>query len=194
MISPKLEGRTAARARPLFYRVTFDQFGTSMTPAKIRNRLAVVPARVFVEACTRLAQVQDDEAIRRIAWEYRTIVDWWVEHEQTGHAQAGWERWLALACEAEDRRRVSLERDTWPCAVEELRTPDAEVLALANPLALFEEGRALRHCVYAYAGKCRDDQARLFSARMWHQGRVERATIGLWRGLNRPGFPGGSFP
>ena len=80
-----------------------------------------------------------------------------------------------------DRRRVSLERDTWPCAVEELRTPDAEVLALANPLALFEEGRALRHCVYAYAGKCRDDQARLFSARMWHQGRVERATIGLWR-------------
>ncbi|MBK9669405.1 MAG: hypothetical protein IPO74_05475, partial [Thermomonas sp.] len=73
-------GHDAARARPLFYRVTFDQFGTSMTPAKIRNRLAVVPARVFVEACTRLAQVQDDEALGRIAWEYRTIVDWWVEH------------------------------------------------------------------------------------------------------------------
>ena len=174
-------GHDVTLARPLFYRVTLDQFGTSMTPAKIRNRLAVVPARVFVEACTRLAQANDDEALGRIAWEYRTIVDWWVEHEQTGHAQAGWERWLALACEAEDLRRVSLERDTWPCAVEELRTPDAEVLALANPRALFEEGRTLRHCVYAYADNCRDDQARLFSARMWHQGRVERATIGLWR-------------
>ncbi|MBK6415362.1 PcfJ domain-containing protein [Thermomonas sp.] len=43
---------------------------------------------------------------------------------------------------------------------------------MATPLALFEEGRALRHCVYAYAGKCRDDQVRLFSARMEHQGRV----------------------
>lgn len=55
------------------------------------------------------------------------------------------------------------------------------MLALTSPLALFEEGRALRHCAYSYVEKCQGDQTRLFSARMWHQGRVERATIGLWR-------------
>ena len=55
------------------------------------------------------------------------------------------------------------------------------MLALRTPLALFEEGRALRHCAYSYAGKCENDQVRLFAARMHYQGRIERATIGLWR-------------
>ena len=55
------------------------------------------------------------------------------------------------------------------------------MLALRTPLALFEEGRALRHCAYSYAGKCENDQVRLFAARMHYQGRTERATIGLRR-------------
>lgn len=172
-------GHDAAIPRPLFYRVTFDQFGTSMTPASIRNRLAVVPQRVFAEARTRLANAHDDEAVQHIAWEYRTIVDWWVACEPTEHARVSWERWLSLACEEEARRCAALETTTWPCALEELRTPTAEVLALATPLALFEEGRELRHCAYSYVENSRDDKLRFFSARMWHQGRVERATIGL---------------
>jgi len=72
-----------------------------------------------------------------------------------------------------------MDRITWPCAIEELRTPEAEALAPCTPLALHEEGRMLRHCVYNYVGMCRDDKVRLFSARMWHQGQIERATIGL---------------
>ena len=59
--------------------------------------------------------------------------------------------------------------------------PEGEVLALTTPLALFDEGRALRHCAYSYIGKCEDDQVRLFAARMQHRGRTERATIGLRR-------------
>lgn len=174
-------GHDAVAARPLFYRVTFDEFGRSMRPAAIRNRLAVLPGRVFTEARARLALATDELEAQEIALAYRGIVNWFVTCEPEGQEQASWDRWLLLTREAEDRRRATLEPATWPCALEELRTPEAEVLALATPLALFEEGRALRHCAYSYVAKCRDDQARLFSARMWHQGRVERATIGLWR-------------
>ena len=174
-------GRDASVAPPLFYRVTCDEFGRTMTPAAIRNRLAVLPVRVFTEARNRLAVATDELEANEVALTYRGIVNWFVTCEPKGHEQASWDRWWALACQDEDRRRATLEPATWPCAVEELRTPEAEVLALATPLALFEEGRALRHCVHSYVAKCQDDQARLFSARMWHQGRVERATIGLWR-------------
>ncbi|MBZ4184777.1 PcfJ domain-containing protein [Thermomonas sp. RSS23] len=174
-------GHDAVVARPLFYRVTLDEFGCSMTPAGIRNRLAVLPGRVFTEARARLALATDELEAQEIALAYRGIVNWFVTYEPEGHEHASWDRWLVLVREAEDRRRATLEPATWPCALEELRTPDAEVLALATPLALFEEGRALRHCAYSYVSKCRDDQARLFSARMWHHGRIERATIGLWR-------------
>lgn len=173
-------GHDAIRPRPLFYRVTLDQFGGSMTPSIIRNRLAVVPGKVFTEARQRIARAVDDFEAHEIALAYRAIVDWFVANEPEGHEHAGWNRWLTQAREAEDRRRATLEPATWPCALEELRTPEADVLALVTPLALFEEGRALRHCVYAYVSKCKEDQVRLFSARMWHHGRIERATIGLW--------------
>lgn len=174
-------GHDAVAPRPLFYRVTMDEFGATMTIARIRERLSVVPRRVFTEARARMAQAHGGDELLQASLEYRTIVDWFVAAQPEGHEQASWHRWLFLAQEAEQRRRVAMEPITWPCAVEQLRTPEAEVLALATPLALFEEGRALRHCAYSYVAKCRDDQARLFSARMWHQGRVERATIGLWR-------------
>ena len=106
--------------------------------------------------------------------------------------QASWYGWLLLAQEAEQRRRVAMESITWPCAVEQLRTPEAEVLAPATSLVLFEEGRALRHCAYSYVAKCRDDQARLVRPRIWHQGRIERATIGpvaRTAGLAHLGYP-----
>lgn len=174
-------GHDAELPRPLFYRVTFDEFGRSMTPCAIRNRLAVSPGRVFTEARTRLALATNDLEAHEIALAYRGIVNWFVTCEPEGHEQASWDRWLVFSREEEDRRRATLEPAIWPCAVEELRTPEAEVLALATPLALFEEGRTLRHCAYSYVAMCRDDQARLFSARMRHQGRIERATIGLRR-------------
>lgn len=135
-------GHDAERPRPLFYRVTFDEFGRSMTPGAIGSRLAVLPRRVFTEARVRLAQATDDMHAHEIALTYRGIVNWFVTCEPEGHEQASWDRWLAFAREAEDHRRATLEPATWPCAVEELRTPEAEVLALATPLALFEEGRA----------------------------------------------------
>lgn len=174
-------GHDAAFPRPLFCRVTMAEFGATMTISRIRERLSVVPRCVFTKARARMAQARDGEDLLQVALAYRTIVDWFVTCQPEGYARAGWFRWLALAHEAEERRQITPEPTTWPCAVEELRTPEAEVLALATPLALFEEGRALRHCVYRYVAKCRNDQARLFSARMWHQGRIERATIGLWK-------------
>ena len=174
-------GHDAAFPRPLFYRVTMDEFGATMTMARVRERLSVVPRRVFTEARTRMGRALGAEGLLDVTIAYRTIVDWFVTSEPDGYQEAGWSRWLTLAHQAEERRRAELEPATWPCAVEELRTSDAEVLALTTPLALFEEGRTLRHCAYNYVEKCESDQARLFSARMWHQGRVERATIGLWR-------------
>ena len=174
-------GHDARVPRPSFLRATFDQFGASMDVIKIRERLAVVPTRVFIEAQERMAESMDRDVLREVALDYRGIVDWWVACQPSEHANASWSRWRQLAEEAEARHRASIDTATWPCAIEELRTPEAEVLALSTPLALFEEGRTLRHCAYSYVPKCRDDQARLFSARMWHQGRIERATIGLWR-------------
>ena len=77
----------------------------------------------------------DDLQVHESALAYRAIVEWFVTCRTEGHDQAGWSRWLALAREAEDRRRATLHPAVWPCALEELRTPDAEVLALATPLA-----------------------------------------------------------
>lgn len=174
-------GHDARVPRPSFLRATFDQFGASMDVIKIRERLAVVPTRVFIEAQERMAESMDRDVLREVALDYRGIVDWWVACQPSEHANASWSRWRQLAEEAEARHRASIDPATWPCAIEELRTPEAEVLALSTPLALFEEGRALRHCAYSYAGKCEADQVRLFAARMHHQGRTERATIGLRR-------------
>ncbi len=175
-------GHEARIPRPLFYRVTMDEFGLTMTAARIRERLAVVPTRVFAEASNRLYAAAGNDAIREVALEYRTISAWWVACNAQVHAQAGWARWLELARTEDARQRMAAESSSWPCALEELKTPTAEVLALSTPLSLFEEGRALRHCAYAYVGRCLGDQVRLFSARMEHQGSTERATIGLQHG------------
>jgi hypothetical protein len=173
-------GNGVRRPRPLFYRVTFDQFGPGAGIRTAQERLAKVPRPVFVAANARFGEVIRDEAAAGLALEYRAILDWWVESSpQRALARAGWDRWLDLARAADARRRAAAEASSWPCAVEEMRTRDAEVLALATPLALFEEGRALRHCVHGYVSKCRDDRVRLFSARLRHQGRTERATIAL---------------
>jgi len=180
-LSLTARGHDARVPCPSFLRATFDQFGASMDVTKIRERLAVVPMRVFIEAQERMAESVDREVVREVALDYRGIVDWWVAYTPNEHVNAGWARWRALAEEAEARHRASIDSATWPCAIEELRTPEAEVLALNTPLALFEEGRALRHCAYSYADKCEDDQVRLFAARMHYQGRTERATIGLRR-------------
>ena len=172
-------GHDAEVPRPWFYRVTFDEFGRSMSPAAIRNRLAVVPQRVFGEARRRLARAPGHDELHEVALAYRGIVNWFVTCEPEGQEAANWQRWLELAAEAEARHRASIDTTTWPCAIEELWMPEGEVLALTTPLALFEEGRALRHCVYSYIGKCEGGQVRLFAARLQHRGRQERATIGL---------------
>ena len=173
-------GSGVHRPRRLFYRVTFDQFAQAAELRTARERLAKVPRPVFVAAQVRFGDAVTMEGAATLALEYRTILDWWVEDSPAReHVLAGWGRWLALAQVEDARRRAAAEASSWPCAVEQLRTPEADVLALVTPLALFEEGRALRHCVYAYVAKCKEDQVRLFSARMRHQGCTERATIAL---------------
>ena len=175
-------GHDAGTPRPLFYRLTMDEFGRTMTPCRIIERFAPVPKRVFTEARDRLDGAKDAQALRDAALEYRAIVDWWVACTPQEHAQGSWGRWVALARAEDARHRAAMDASSWPCALEELKTPVGEVLALSSSLSLFEEGRALRHCVYAYLEKCRQDRVRLFSARIRHEGRIERATIGLQRG------------
>lgn len=175
-------GHDAELPRPAFYRILVDEYAHGMAVADVRERLVNVPRQVFTEARLRFRCADDEATLHATGLEFRTIVDWWVEHQLQEHAAAGWNRWLELARAEYQRRRAAIDTGTWPCALEELRTPDAEVLALATPLALFEEGQALRHCAYAYLEKCRNDQVRLFGASMRHHGRVERATIGLQRG------------
>lgn len=176
-------GSAQGPPRPMFYRVTFDQFGPGAKIDTARERLGKVPRPVFLAAAQRFHDVADGDAAQELAPAYRAIVDWWVESTPPRVlAQAGWERWRALARAEDARRRAAAAAASWPCALAGLRTPTAEVLALGTPLALFEEGRALRHCIYAYVDRCHEDHIRLFSARMRHQGRIERATIGLRQG------------
>ena len=93
-------GHDAVVPRPLFYRVTMDEFGATMTIARIRERLSGVPRRVFTEARTRMAQAHGADELQRTSLEYRTIVDWFVASQPEGHDQASWSRWLALAHQA----------------------------------------------------------------------------------------------
>lgn len=173
-------GHEARLPTPLFYQVTLDQFEQPMGAGEIRHRLLLTPPRLFQEAAQRLAAAASPARQQRVALEYRAILDYFMDI-RPDVGDAGWARWLALAEEDAARRRAALKPASWPCAVEQLRTPDAEVLALATALSLFEEGRALRHCAYSYVEQCRRDHVRLFSARMHHHGRSERATIGLMR-------------
>ena len=174
-------GHGAELPRPAFYRTIMDEYAHDMTVSAVRERIGNVPMQVFVEARRCLRAAECEAALRDAGLQFRTILDWWIEHQPREHADAGWHRWLQLARAEDQRRRATLDSTTWPCAPAGLRTPEAEVLALATPLALFEEGQALRHCAYAYLDHCRDDHVRLFSASMRHHGRLERATIGLQR-------------
>ena len=172
-------GRGAEHPRPAFLRVTMDIHETTVLPDHILGKQLFVPGCVWNEARARFRAAGTHDQLALVSWQYRVILDWWVAYSPLPHAEAGWARWLALAQEEEGRRKARMQTTPWPSAVEQLRTPTAEVLALCTPLALFEEGCALRHCAYLYVDYCQMDRVRLFAARMCHQGRTERATIGL---------------
>lgn len=174
-------GHDAESPRPAFYRAALDQFERNTSASTVSKYFGKTPPRVFAEARKRFRAMHEPDGLKRIGLEFRAILDWWESHEDTQFEQAGWQRWLALAQEADARKKVAMQATTWPCAVEQLRTQDAEVLALSNQAVLFDEGCRMRHCVYNYLQACQDDQIRLFSARMRHRGRTERATIGLTR-------------
>lgn len=177
-------GHQAVMPLPSFYRATLDQFVSTMHVERIRELLAEVPKRVFIEAQRRMRAVAGCDGACEVALEYRGILDWWEKHQPVEHLDASWQRWLALVEEEDARQRAVLAENPWCCAIEKLQTLDAEVMALDTPLALFEEGRMLRHCAYKYVDKCRDGDVRLFSAQLHHQGQLERATIGLVRVLD----------
>lgn len=171
---------------PALYRATYDKFGPGMSPNQIMEHLAPLPAQFFPRARERAASCQDQHAFRLfLQSEYRLVLDWLLERAkmipELPSPEGGWAAWVRSAREVDLRKRAKVSVESWPCAIAAWRTPTAEAIALATPLALFEEGCALRHCAFGYADRCNRGEVRLFSARMRHHGRIERATIGLYR-------------
>lgn len=174
----------ATPLRPAMYRATYDRFEGRTTPTRLRELLAPLPPTFFMLAQAAAGHCQtENELTNFLRVEYGLVLDWWLSRALNKPKPLAptnsWTTWVRKASEQQQRQRAKVDATSWPCAVMGFSTPVAEVIALSTPLALFEESCTLRHCAYAYVDACKQGRVRLFSARLRHQGKAERGTIGL---------------
>lgn len=176
----------ASPLRPALYRATYDVFDAGVSPRSLRESFAPLSPLFFAQAQTAAALHPSGVALQEfLRTEYRPVLDWWLDRSKQTPKKTKptgkWSAWVRKAREEQARQRARVSTESWPCAFASWHTPEADVVALATPLALFEEGSSMRHCAYLYADRCSTGHVRLFSARLRHHGRIERATIGLER-------------
>lgn len=85
--------------------------------------------------------------------------------------RAPWVWWLRSAREASTRDRLaaqSRDREPWPAPVEAAQIGGWAVVPLRDPLALWEEGRAMHHCIALREADCQASQVWAASIRCGH--------------------------
>ena len=90
----------------------------------------------------------------------KRVVDWvhqtGQEHLTRAQRQAGW-RWLvSKSLQWEEHKKVVLQLfgESWWVPATELTIGDFEFRFLSNPLEVWEEGQAMRHCAYDLVPRC----------------------------------------
>lgn len=187
LVLAMLHAQGPAGARPLspiLYRVAYDRFEAGTTPMRLQALLEPLPARFFSVAQAAADRCHSaDRLTSFLRNEYCLVMDWWLfrarSHCDTALPAGTWTQWLRLARQDQARDRARIRTASWPCPLMSWRVPEATVIALSTPLALYEEGCALRHCAYDHVDACKLGRVLLFSARLRHQGKAERGTIGL---------------
>jgi len=145
------------------------------------NIPGLVIRTIFMEAHERRRQISHEkfmaDSIQICQWA-ETI------HPALNKTQirAGWPYLLRKAREWEQLQLEQVKaRDVyWQCAHPVIRLENRVVVPLTTELALLEEGRVMRHCVYRYLAKCIRGDVRFFSIRAPSDGK-RLATVGITR-------------
>lgn len=139
--------------------------------------------RQYVRECRRRRALPEFRTYRRAvqSLDLRSVLDWCVNggrraRELDKHATwSGIERrsrlWHGRIWQAPHKQAdLSWSSALGPCEISGVR-----VIPLTTSRALWEEGRAMQHCVVTYATKCAMGGYRLFAL----VGEMERATLGI---------------
>lgn len=137
------------------------------------NNLAHVPPlflRAAWKACAAAEYEGECQAETRatfIAQQIRPVAHWFFQSGawQTADAallKSGWAI-LTRHCAEWMDEQVRRARPAWSLAVPSMDWKDYRLVGLDNDQALFEEGKAMRHCVGGYGNRCRTSSLRIYS-------------------------------
>ena len=180
-------GNGARLRKPSTCRVVLDAWN-DVDASCIDDCIAELPPRMLLQFLHRAEDAHDHAATRTATHEIGKVLEWWRQLGDTqpaGLALAGWKRWLALADEAMERRRIKMSNLAWNSPITEFGNDSGRAVALTNALALFEEGEKMRHCIDSYRGDCLDGDYLAFHAVFDTNGKRRPATVGLSKSDNR---------
>lgn len=139
--------------------------------------------RQYVRECRKRKALPEFRTYRRAAetLDLRSVLDWCVNggrHARELGKDATWssiERrsrlWHGRIWQAPDKQAEL----SWSSALGSCEISGVRVIPLTTSRALWEEGRAMQHCVVTYANKCAMGGYRIFAL----VGETERVTLGI---------------
>ena len=148
----------------------------------IRQRFDKLPQQVLLQCVRRAECAQHPAAVAVARDEIRRVVAWWLRiaaAPPAGAVNGSWQRWLQLVDAAETRKRLALQAISWHSPVTELAYHSGKVRALTNALALYDEGKTMRHCIDNYRDACIKGTFLAFHAEFERDGKPCQATVGL---------------
>jgi len=148
----------------------------------IRQRFDKLPQQVLLQCVRRAECAQHPAAVAVARDEIRRVVAWWLRiaaAPPAGAVNGSWQRWLQLVDAAETRKRLALQAISWHSPVTELAHHSGKVRALTNALALYDEGKTMRHCIDNYRDACIKGTFLAFHAEFERDGKPCQATVGL---------------
>jgi hypothetical protein len=148
----------------------------------IRQRFDKLPQQVLLQCVRRAECAQHPAAVAVARDEIRRVVAWWLRiaaAPPAGAVNGSWQRWLQLVKAAETRKRLALQAISWHSPVTELAHHSGKVRALTNALALYDEGKTMRHCIDNYRDACIKGTFLAFHAEFERDGKPCQATVGL---------------
>ena len=148
----------------------------------IRQRFDKLPQQVLLQCVRRAECAQHPAAVAVARDEIRRVVAWWLRiaaAPPAGAVNGSGQRWLQLVKAAETRKRLALQAISWHSPVTELAHHSGKVRALTNALALYDEGKTMRHCIDNYRDACIKGTFLAFHAEFERDGKPCQATVGL---------------
>lgn len=168
---------------PAVYRMLLSPQAENFTLDYFKIRYDTMPRRMLRTIRTHLETIRGAARQHQAACEVAHILRWINAPAGAcqAHAHAGYRRLLKLVSDAEKRRQAAMLADTWNSPIDEYTSGTTKAVAVNNALALFDEGRRMKHCINTYLDRCKQGEFLVFHATCGDatRGDQQEATIGL---------------